>query len=173
MRRMANILFLIIMINSALMCQKEINSHQQFDCKNSCTVYTRHSRLKNVHEKLYQKHYSNLRIVVYILFINKKVPFSAKTNSDNVLQILLHNSPNLYDRTKIPKSFYECNYKGSNQLLILFHTYVWIHILSDMKFFNDLLSNMSNPHKIFIPLCDRHGETVPPPSPCARRQHQQ
>ena len=123
MRRMANILFLIIMINSALMCQKEINSHQQFDCKNSCTVYTRHSRLKNVHEKLYQKHYSNLRIVVYILFINKKVPFSAKTNSDNVLQILLHNSPNLYDRTKIPKSFYECNYKGSNQLYYFTHMF--------------------------------------------------
>ena len=49
--------------------------------------------------------------------------------------------------------------------IILFHTYVWIHFLSDMKFFKDLLSSMSNPPKIFIPLCDRHGETAPPPLP--------
>ena len=38
--------------------------------------------------KNYSKNITLIRIVVCIVFINKKVHFSAKTNSDNVLQIL-------------------------------------------------------------------------------------
>ena len=73
--------------------------------------------------KNFSKNITPIRIVVCIVFINKKVFFSANTNSNNVLQIFT-NSPNLYDRMKIPKKFMNVfNYKWSNQLYYFTHMF--------------------------------------------------
>ena len=62
-----------------------------------------------------------IRIVVSIVFTNKKVPFSA--NSDNVLQILLPVQISMIERKFQKALWMYSNYKWSNQLYYFAHMF--------------------------------------------------
>ena len=122
--------------------------------------------------KNFSKNITPIRIVVCIVFINKKVHFSAKTNSDNVLQILQTVQISMIERKsqKILWMYFTTNW--SNQLYYFTHMFEFTFY----QIWNfSMICYQTCPTPIrFSYHCVIDMERLPPPAfPCARRQQQQ